>query len=238
VTTSEYVYLGDIPIAVLKPGTPTQIYYIFSDHLNTPRVVTNSANISQIRWRWLSEPFGTAPAEDNPMGLGVFTFNLRFPGQYYDAESALHNNYHRDYDPKLGRYVQSDPIGLQGGINTYAYVGSNPLTWIDPDGRQSREGRERPSDRTPRDRPDGPYGPVGQASTDSSKVPTPSVPSTSPVPTTFQACMAKNLADCPLAVVGSCAPICAIAAPSGPGALGCAVGCELSRIQCNYLSGR
>ena len=57
----------------------------------------------------------------------VVTYNLRFPGQYYDAETGLNQNMQRDYDPQTGRYVESDPIGLQGGINTYAYTGDDPI---------------------------------------------------------------------------------------------------------------
>jgi RHS repeat-associated protein len=58
--------------------------------------------------------------------------NLRFAGQYFDQETGLHYNYHRYYDPSLGRYLRADPIGFDGGINLYAYVLNNPLNWIDP----------------------------------------------------------------------------------------------------------
>jgi RHS repeat-associated protein len=71
---------------------------------------------------------------ENPQGLGNFTCNLRLPGQYFDRETKLHYNYFRDYDPAVGRYVESDPIGLSGGINTYGYVGGNPLSRSDPSG--------------------------------------------------------------------------------------------------------
>lgn len=84
-------------------------------------------------WRWdQGEPFGNSVPDENPSGLGAFDLPLRLPGQYFDKETNLHYNYFRDYDPGLGIYKQSDPIGLKGGINTYAYVDGNPISRIDP----------------------------------------------------------------------------------------------------------
>jgi RHS repeat-associated protein len=60
--------------------------------------------------------------------------NLRFAGQYYDSETGLHYNYHRYYDPSLGRYLRADPVGLAGGMNLYTYVASNPINRLDPKG--------------------------------------------------------------------------------------------------------
>jgi RHS repeat-associated protein len=86
-------------------------------------------------WRWdQQEPFGVNVPDENPSGLGAFDLPLRLPGQYFDKETNLHYNYFRDYDPSLGRYGESDPIGLQGGINTYAYVRGDPVNRTDEDG--------------------------------------------------------------------------------------------------------
>jgi len=110
-----------------------ELYYIHNDHLGTPRAVTDAAQT--VVWRWDSDPFGTTAANEDPDNDGkAFTFNLRFPGQYYDSETGLHYNYFRYYDPRTGRYITSDPIGLQGGLNTYGYVGGDPVGWIDPYG--------------------------------------------------------------------------------------------------------
>jgi RHS repeat-associated protein len=89
----------------------------------------------RVEWQWdNSDPFGNNAASENPGGAGQFSFPLRFPGQYFDKETNTHYNINRDYDPAIGRYIESDPIGLDGGINTYAYVDGNPLSYVDPDG--------------------------------------------------------------------------------------------------------
>jgi RHS repeat-associated protein len=128
----EIVYLGPIPVAVI---TPEASYSIFADHLDTP-VTVISNRTGNLAWDWrLHEAFGaTQPTIYNDEQLPYF--NLRFPGQIADAETGLFYNYHRDYDPQTGRYIQSDPIGLAGGINTYGYVGGNPVSYADPLGLQ------------------------------------------------------------------------------------------------------
>ena len=88
-------------------------------------------------WRWelTGEPFGRDRPLDDPDADGKrFTFDLRFPGQRYDDVTGLHYNYFRDYDPAVCRYVQSAPIGLRGGVSTFAYVGSAPSILADPSG--------------------------------------------------------------------------------------------------------
>lgn len=134
--STEYVWLDNAPVAVLKKNgnAPAQLYYVHTDHLGTPRQVTNSAT-NAVVWEWFGEPFGTSVPDEDPGHTGKkFTLNLRYAGQYYDKESSLFHNGFRDYNPKIGRYVQSDPIGLKGGINTYTYVGGNPLSRVDPMG--------------------------------------------------------------------------------------------------------
>jgi RHS repeat-associated protein len=117
---------AEVPITVAAGGV--KIYYLHHDHLNTPRLVTDEAN--RVVWRNtpLGEPFGMSLPEEDPDGDGqAFTLNLRFPGQYADRESHLNYNYFRDYNPEVGRYLQSDPIGAAG-------VGGNPGGRIDPKG--------------------------------------------------------------------------------------------------------
>ncbi len=133
----ETIWLEDIPVAVIRKPTatgPIQIYYIHADHLNTPRVIVNTANT--IVWRWENtHVFGANLPDEDPDGNAqLFEYHQRFPGQYFDRETNLHYNYFRYYEPETGRYISPDPIGLAGGINIYGYVKQNPLSFIDSDG--------------------------------------------------------------------------------------------------------
>ena len=115
------------------PSITIEVTYIHTDHLNTPRYMTDLDQTEV--WRWDSKAFGnTVPNEDPDGDLITTSLNLRFPGQYFDGESGLYYNWNRYYDPEIGRYITSDPIGLQGGINTFGYVGQNPVRYVDPTG--------------------------------------------------------------------------------------------------------
>ena len=121
------------PVGVTVKVAAAQVYYIHTDHLDTPRVITDTAGT--VVWQWdNSDPFGNNMPNENPSGLGTFGYNQRFAGQYFDKETGLHYNFHRDYDPAIGTYKQFDPIGLAGGINGYTYVMGNPLSRTDPKG--------------------------------------------------------------------------------------------------------
>ncbi len=117
------IYLSSTVVAHAQ----TETYYFHNDHLGTPQVLTDSGQ--NIVWQGEYQPFGEVTEAVNTVEQ-----NLRFPGQYFDRESGLHYNYFRDYDPGIGRYVESDPIGLRGGLNSFVYANSNPLTNVDPNG--------------------------------------------------------------------------------------------------------
>jgi RHS repeat-associated protein len=85
-------------------------------------------------WTWNADPFGTDSAHPNPSGASTFAYNLRFLGQLFDGQAGLHYNGLRDFDPAVGRYVQSDPIGQGGGLDPYLFAINNPIEFSDPNG--------------------------------------------------------------------------------------------------------
>jgi RHS repeat-associated protein len=108
---------------------PYVSYYYHNDHLATPQKLTDGTGA--VVWSADYKPFGEAT-----ITVSTITNNLRFPGQYYDAETGNHYNYFRDYDPVVGRYLQADPIGIVEGENhSYVYAYNNPLGYYDPDGQ-------------------------------------------------------------------------------------------------------
>lgn len=119
---TSYLWLGGQPVGLVKGNT---LYWVHADHLGRPEGVTNTAK--QVVWRAANQAFERNVVVDNIGG-----YNLGFPGQYHDAESNLWHNGFRDYEPTIGRYLQSDPIGLRGGLSTYGYTGANPVSNIDP----------------------------------------------------------------------------------------------------------
>ncbi len=123
-TQVEYIYIDSQPAAIVRNGT---LHYIHPDHLGTPQKITNQTQATV--WEATYTPFGKAT-----ITTSTITNNLRFPGQYYDQETNLHDNHFRYYDPTIGRYITSDPIGLIAGLNTYSYVNQNPVSYYDPTG--------------------------------------------------------------------------------------------------------
>ena len=120
----DVVWQGIEPVAQIDvDGASETVTYLHTDHLATPRSATDETGV--VVWTWNSDAFGSTDAS------GSVTVNLRFPGQYYDSETQLHYNWNRYYDPRVGRYITSDPIGLSASINTYSYVDSNSLRWTD-----------------------------------------------------------------------------------------------------------
>jgi len=115
------VYLKHVPVVHL---IGEDVYAVHTDHLGTPKLLTN--NDGQVAWEATHTPLGEAIISQQDI-----EFNLRFPGQYADAETGTHYNYQRDYDPRTGRYLTSDPVGLEGGDNTYAYASNDVLGAID-----------------------------------------------------------------------------------------------------------
>jgi RHS repeat-associated protein len=129
------VWLDHLPVASFQDsrdgqGTliETRTTWLYPDHLGTPRLGMNAAR--QITWKYQSEAFGVASI------TGPDVVNLRLPGQISLGMLGIHYNYYRDYDPYSGRYLESDPIGIEGGLNTYSYVSNGPTGRFDIAGLQ------------------------------------------------------------------------------------------------------
>ena len=119
-----------VSLLLLTPQSHAATHYFHNDHLGTPQVVTDANQ--QVVWKGEYDPFGKATET-----VALVEQNIRFPGQYFDSETELHYNYFRNYDPGSGRYMRSDPIGLNGGLSTYLYAVANPIIYLDVDGRDA-----------------------------------------------------------------------------------------------------
>jgi len=122
----DYLYLDGMPVATIAPATG-KLYFIHSDRLGTPQLATDGSQA--IAWQTTYQPFGATGTVS-----GLITQNLRLPGQQFDAETGFNHNGFREYLPNLGRYLESDPIGISGGLNLYSYVEGSPLSYVDPAG--------------------------------------------------------------------------------------------------------
>lgn len=130
--------LAGLTNSAIADSNGEYLYFYHNDHLGTPLFLTDVSGV--VVWEGQYWPFGDVFTEDrDPDGDGVeVTQPFRFPGQYEDAETGLFYNYFRDYDPKIGRYIEADPIGLKGGVNLFTYSLLNPISLIDIDGLLSR----------------------------------------------------------------------------------------------------
>jgi len=112
---------------IVPASAGDRIYYYHNDHLGTPQVMTDETG--NVVWRADYKPFGEATVTTSEIENG-----FRFPGQYRDEETGLHQNYHRSFGAQTGRYLEADPLGLIPDVNLYLYVQDNPVNAIDPFG--------------------------------------------------------------------------------------------------------
>lgn len=133
VALQQTIWMDNMPVALLQNE---QVHYIQSDHIGTPRAVIDPVrDVALWKWDVKGEVFGSSSPEEDLDGDGVkLNLSMRFQGQRFDPDTQLHYNYFREFDAQAGRYTQSDPIGLTGGLSTYGYVGGAPLAWSDPTG--------------------------------------------------------------------------------------------------------
>ena len=122
----DYAWMDNLPVATIDDSGATS--FVIADALGAPRSVTNTSGTQVWQWAYEANPFG----EKQPTTSNGYTFNLRYPGQYFDVERGAIYNLNRDYDATVARYLQSDLIGLAGGSSTYLYAAGNPMASIDP----------------------------------------------------------------------------------------------------------
>jgi RHS repeat-associated protein len=130
--TKEYVWFGGEPLAMIVPAAEGEtVSWFVNDHLGTPQALTDAGG--DVVWRVRYEPYGAVLLDEDPDGDETPTVcNLRFPGQYEDAETGWSYNYFRYYAPELGRYLQADPVGINKGKNLpYQYVSNAPIDFVD-----------------------------------------------------------------------------------------------------------
>jgi len=137
---------GNFTVGEMDSGDPppdsVDIYYFHNDHRGTPWFMTDTSRT--VVWRGDYYPFGEIYDEV----VAGATNEHRLPGQVRDGNTGLYHNWHRYYDPQLGRYYQADPIGLNGrDYNLYRYASANPLLRIDPDGRILEDIWDDPTER-------------------------------------------------------------------------------------------
>jgi RHS repeat-associated protein len=140
---SEYnlgAILKSLIYSTTKPDDELEIRYYHCNHLGTPLALTNTQG--EIVWQAQHDAWGNITKEYNPYGIRQ---DIRLPGQHQDRQTGLYYNRHRYYDPKLGSYINQDPVGLSSGEpNLFAYV-NNPIHWIDPLGLQAVAGNAQPT---------------------------------------------------------------------------------------------
>ena len=158
---TEYIWLPTedgqvIPVGMYRNG---KLFAIHSDHLGTPRLITNEAKA--VVWQWPysafgnNKPTGILKATTNPKqaltiqpmllkATAAIEFNHRMPGQYADIETGGFYNWDRHYSAKDGRFTQIDAIGLMGGWNQFVYSGADALNWFDPDGQAKQSPGQKP----------------------------------------------------------------------------------------------
>lgn len=126
---TEYLFVDAVPVAVSRASG---LSFVEADHLGTPRLSASPAtNTKEWGWDLLGKAFGESSSATVATGKDV---SLRYPGQWRDDETGFNYNYFREYEPSIGRYLTSDPLGLSAGVSTYGYALQNPLVLFDPDG--------------------------------------------------------------------------------------------------------